>query len=383
MKKTVTEAYLKRTISLFRAAEGEAVQSASLLIDVNKRIIEEMSVVFEKPTKRKIELLKRSVDKKLSVFYRDQWPEELLGAQKEVITKEIVWNTNLIDSVRTNATSIVAPRSVFLNSAIEAGVSTLTLSTIDAASKKKYQGRLFSQHIKKAFGNDSKRIQAVLRTGLSEGKNIAQMSRDVRSINSKSIRDVKTITRSFFMHNASIAKERVYKLNPDVVRSIIWISTLDSRTTPLICGIRDGQEYTVIGKEPIGHSIPWDAGPGAIHWNCRSSSAPNVEGSSRVSKRPSIGAGENYKRGDNKNSRGKVKKPIKKNREDGTFKIDIKTSRTKYEGWLKDQSRKNIDYVSDILGSKAKAQAFRDGTMTLKQLGAQSPVSRVLNRSQI
>lgn len=39
------------------------------------------------------------------------------------------------------------------------------------------------------------------------------------------------------------------------------------------CRIRDGKRYTIDGK-PVGHSIPWGAGPGRLHWRCRSVGVP-------------------------------------------------------------------------------------------------------------
>jgi hypothetical protein len=185
------------------------------------------------------------------------------------------------------------------------------------------------------------------------------------------------------MHNATEAKNAVFQRNPELVEAIIWISTLDGRTTPNICGIRDGLEYT-LGHEAIEHGISWDAGPGRIHWNCRSSSAPRLAGiDPGQSERPAIGPGKKYVRGDNTTSTGKVRKNTKKLREEGIIKVQQKTSRTHYEGWLREQSKKNIDFASDVLGSKKAAQAFRDGKVTLAQLGAQSPVTNPLARGKI
>lgn len=37
------------------------------------------------------------------------------------------------------------------------------------------------------------------------------------------------------------------------------------------CMLRDGKRYTRDHK-PIGHKLPWGAGPGRFHWQCRSTS---------------------------------------------------------------------------------------------------------------
>ena len=366
---------------MLRAAEGEAVQSASVLNAVHKSIIESVQKTFKKPTHAKVKKLKGTINKKLGAFYKDYFPKELIEMQTEVIAKEVIWNNDLLESVR-NKEALVAPRTVVVGTQSRKAKSIVRqISAV--ANKRPYQGKTFDKHIAKLWPNEAKRIRGALTTGFNQGKNIAQITRDVKAVTGRATRDVKTITRSFFMHNATEAKESVYNLNSDLVESIIWVSTLDSRTTPLICGARDGAEYTVKDKEPIDHPYSWDGGPGRIHWNCRSSSVPNIKGLNKASPRPSVVAGENYKRGDNVTRTGRVRKPTKVARDKGTFKGEMRTTRTRYEGWLKEQSKTNIDYVSDILGSKKKAQLFRDGKITLKQLGAASPVSRVTSRKKI
>ena len=178
-----------------------------------------------------------------------------------------------------------------------------------------------------------------------------------------------------------VAKESVFRDNKNLVESKIWLSTLDSRTTPLICGVRDGLEYT-LDNEPVGHGYNWDAGPGRIHWNCRSTSIPKLKGVPYTAPRPAIEAGKNYKRGDRFTNRGTVRKLSKSARDKGIYSSQIKTTRSKYEGWLRTQSKENIDYVSDILGSKKKAQLFRDGA-SLADLGALSPVTNPLSSAAI
>jgi hypothetical protein len=363
--KNITDAYLRRTLTLLRGAEGEAIQSAQALKKIHELIIKEIEKLSPNATLSQVKKIEADVLKKLKSFYKGEFPTELQSISSEVVAKEIIWNENFLSGVTKE--KLISPRSKIVS---------------DAAIKKKYQGKTFEKWIDRSFGRESKKIQRTLRTSFLEGKSIQQMTSDVRRIFPRPVADVKTITRSFFMHNAVEAKESVFNLNPDVVEGRVWLSTLDSRTTPLICGVRDEKEYDN-NLDPVGHGISWDAGPGRIHWNCRSTSIPKVKGVSFVAPRPSVGAGKDYARGDNKTRTGKVRKPSKKNIDDGTFKRQIKTTRTKYEGWLRDQSRHNIDYVSDVLGSKEKARLFRDGKKTLLQLSAESPVANALNRKSI
>ena len=55
--------------------------------------------------------------------------------------------------------------------------------------------------------------------------------------------------------------------NSDVIKGQVWLSTLDTRTTPY-CRSVDGLEWDLEGKPIGGHSEPFNPPP--VHWNCRS-----------------------------------------------------------------------------------------------------------------
>lgn len=363
----VTDAYTRRTLTLLRQAEGEAIDVSKRLRRVHDSIYRDMEKSFTRPrTLAGVEALQKNVKKKLSGFYQDEWPRELLEIEAEVVTAEIAWGTATIGAA--SSSTLVSPRSE---------------AVMKSARRRPYQGHTFAYHVKKAFNGEAKRVNDALRTGYIGGKSVQEMTRQVSGVLGRADRDVRTITRSYFMHNATEAKNAVFQRNPSIVESIIWISTLDARTTPLICGIRDGLEYT-LDYDPIDHGVEWDAGPGRIHWNCRSSSAPKLNNVEQpATPRPAIGAGRNYERGDNRTRTGRVRKPNKRERDKGLFKVEQRTTRTKYEGWLREQSRKNIDFAADVLGSKQAARAFRDGQVTLAQLNAASPVANPLRRGSI
>jgi hypothetical protein len=62
------------------------------------------------------------------------------------------------------------------------------------------------------------------------------------------------------------------------VKQLVWLSVLDSRTSPP-CIARSGKRYSAdADHRPIGHGYPWGAGPGRLHYNCRSTFAPLVAG---------------------------------------------------------------------------------------------------------
>ena len=64
-----------------------------------------------------------------------------------------------------------------------------------------------------------------------------------------------------------------YRKSPDIIKSILWLATLDASTRPE-CRIRDGKEYSLEAFESIGHAVPWRGGPGKILPNCRCIALP-------------------------------------------------------------------------------------------------------------
>ncbi len=67
---------------------------------------------------------------------------------------------------------------------------------------------------------------------------------------------------------ANAARLATFKKNSDVIEALVWLSTLDSHTC-IVCAERDLKEYSLEDQQPIGHALPWDGGPGAIHFSCR------------------------------------------------------------------------------------------------------------------
>lgn len=67
---------------------------------------------------------------------------------------------------------------------------------------------------------------------------------------------------------ANAARLATFKKNSEVIECLVWLATLDSHTCPL-CAARDLKEYTLDEQQPIGHSLSWDGGPGAIHFGDR------------------------------------------------------------------------------------------------------------------
>lgn len=175
-----------------------------------------------------------------------------------------------------------------------------------AAAAQPMQGRLLKDW---ASGLESARLQRIKDTisiGYTQGKTTAAIVSEVRGtkalnytdgILDASRRDVEAVVQTAISHTAQLTRSRFYDANASIMGAIQWVSTLDGKTSHE-CRVRDGLKYTQDHK-PIGHSIPWGAGPGRIHWRCRSSSIGLLLGQkeltgSRASANGSVDANVTY-----------------------------------------------------------------------------------------
>lgn len=125
--------------------------------------------------------------------------------------------------------------------------------------------------------SERRRIEDTIRGGVINGETTRDITRRVfgtiqqqRSDRGSSSvivtrRGTEALVRTAITHISSVARDQIYQNNEDLIDGIIWISTLDSRTSS-VCVSRDGMRY------------PIDSGPRPpAHVNCRSSTAPDLK----------------------------------------------------------------------------------------------------------
>lgn len=203
---------------------------------------------------------------------------------------------------------------------------------VAAVNNRPFQGKLLKEVYQELPASTFRKVRDTIRAGFIEGRTTDQIVRDIRGrasqgykdgILAKSKRDVETVVRTAVNHTSNAAREYTYEANDDLIKGVRWISTLDSRTSP-VCQARDGKIYEP-GKGPR---------PPA-HFNCRSTTSPvlkswqelgfdvdEVPESTRASMNGQVPAGQDY------------------------------------DTWLRKQPR---DFQDDVLG-KTKADMFRRGT---------------------
>jgi SPP1 gp7 family putative phage head morphogenesis protein len=169
---------------------------------------------------------------------------------------------------------------------VQLQVASVDVGQVYAASyARPMQGRLLKEWSASIEADRMTRIRDAIRIGYVENQTVTQIVQRIRGTQAKGYsdgiieidrRNAESIVRTAVSHTAAFARDRFYQSNADLVKGIVWCSTLDTRTSP-ICIARSGKRYDTKHK-PIGHSFPWLGGPGMAHWGCRSSSTPILKG---------------------------------------------------------------------------------------------------------
>jgi len=151
-----------------------------------------------------------------------------------------------------------------------------------AAMSRPFQGRLLRDWSASIEAGRMQKIREAIRVGYVEGQTASDIVRRIRGTRAEKYadgilqrprRDLMAVVQTAVAHTAGVARQQFVEANEDIIKAVRWVSTLDQRTSPP-CRIRDQLQYEAKTHKPIGHKIPWLAGPGALHWNCRSTSTP-------------------------------------------------------------------------------------------------------------
>lgn len=153
------------------------------------------------------------------------------------------------------------------------------------AQARPFQGRLLREWLDGIEASRAASVRDAVRAGVVEGRTTAEIVRNIMGtraekyadgILQKSRREIEAVVRSAVSSTAEAASDKAFEANSDIISHVEWISTLDTRTSTT-CRIRDRLPYTLGTYLPIGHKIPWLAGPGRIHWCCRSTKLPIIK----------------------------------------------------------------------------------------------------------
>lgn len=216
------------------------------------------------------------------------------------------------------------------------------------AMSRPFQGALLSEFLQDQEESKAKLIRRTIADGYVQNRTTDQIVRDLRGTKENKYRDgalettrreAAAVVRTALSHTAQFAKDRFVEQNKDILGNLQWLSTLDNRTTPE-CQVRDGKVYTLKHK-PVGHDYPWGAGPGRLHWQCRSTFVPLTKSWK------DLGVDiEEFDIGDRASMDGSV------------------PAKTDYETWLAAQTPAR---QRQVLG-ETRAKLFTEGGLTFEEL---------------
>ncbi|KAK0342353.1 hypothetical protein LTR94_022616 [Friedmanniomyces endolithicus] len=142
------------------------------------------------------------------------------------------------------------------------GISDLNLPTAtylrQLVERSPVDGHLLDSWTSTMSANRQGRVEQAIRLGLVQGQTTDQIVQRVRGTKAAQYTDgvlqisrnsAQTMVLTASSTVASNARGEVYKANSHIIKQVQWLSTLDSRTSP-VCQSRDGQTWPVDSDHP-------------------------------------------------------------------------------------------------------------------------------------
>lgn len=332
------DATVRHSIDLVRYSNGAVRRILALLNRVDADLADQLSRAMERLpasafTVDRLDALLKDVRQLNADAYR-QVSGALAVELRDLAAYEIGYQHQLFDSL-----------------GIEYSTRGVTAGQAYAgAMARPFQGRLLKEWETGLEANRAQRLRDAVRMGYVEGQTNQQIVQRIRGTRAAGYADglleidrrhAESLVRTAVGHTAGFARDRWYETNDDIIGALAWVSTLDSRTSHM-CRLRDGLRFHPETHKPMGHAVPWGAGPGRLHWQCRSTSVPVLKG---MEDEPLFGtrAAKDYK----DSARGKG--------------AQVRATTT-YADWLQ---RQPATIQDDILGP-TRAALFRRGGLELE-----------------
>lgn len=183
------------------------------------------------------------------------WREDLV----DLAFLDSNWATGSIKTAVPVSVSTIAPSSAQLRAIVD---------------DRPFQGRILKEWASKLSADTVGRVSEQLRIGGALGETRDDLVRRIRGtkaakfadgVLARSRREVETVVRTSVQHTSQFARAATYEANSDLVKSVRYVATLDTRTSP-ICRALDGQAFD-IGKGPRP----------PMHHQCRSTTVPVIK----------------------------------------------------------------------------------------------------------
>lgn len=258
---------LRHQVALAKYSNNTVTRIISVLNRADKRIFAELADRLQRMdaasyTTERLESMLSSV-RMLSTAAYAEIERELTKELREFVAYEVDYQ-----------------RQVLLSAVpVQVTVATVTAEqAYVAALSRPFQGVLLKEVWKDLDAMKFKKVRQAIAQGYVENKTTDQIIRELRGTKAKGYadglmevtrRDAEAVVRTALGHMAGVAQDKTAEANADIIKAVKWSATLDLRTSKQ-CRIRDGKLYEPVSHKPMGHKIPWGAGPSRLHWRCRS-----------------------------------------------------------------------------------------------------------------
>lgn len=262
---TLVDLYVERAVDLLRLEAGTRNKVLAILVDLEGELVAALAKVD--PTgvnsvsaqQKRLAKLLAAVQAAIRAGYRDA-SKLMTNEIREIIDIESTWVGSAInDSVQIEL--------------VTGGLTRAGLETI--ASDVLIQGAASADWWSRQAQDLQNRFADQMRLGIAAGETNADLVARVRGgVMDISKNSATRLVRSSVQAAANAGREAMYEKNNDLIVSLQWHATLDTRTS-FWCITRDGHHYsTDEAHKPKDGGPPWLQGPGKIHWQCRSTSIP-------------------------------------------------------------------------------------------------------------
>jgi hypothetical protein len=267
---TLVDLYVERAIDLLRLEAGTRNKVLAILNDLEGELV--AALAKNDPTgvgsisaqRKRLTKLLDAVRGAIRASYRDA--SALMTKEiREIVDQEHVWTASAINT------------SIDIDF-VTGGLTRKGLENL--ASDVLIQGAASSDWWSRQAQGLQNKFADEMRRGVALGESNADLIARVRGKAGQSgIMDVsrnsaERLVRASVQAAANTGREAMYEDNSDIIASLQWHATLDTRTS-IWCLTRDGHHYSNDAEHKSKDGGPaWLEGPGKLHWGCRSTSVP-------------------------------------------------------------------------------------------------------------
>lgn len=348
----------------------EAIRHQVALSGFGNGVVRRMIGILNRSDARLFAELTAALDRMDPASFTVERLESILGSVRAVNSAAYADIGNALKAeLQDFASYEVSYQLQMLESMLPVSVHVATVSAPQiyaAAMARPFQGALLNGILGDMEAGRAKKIRQTIAQGFVESRTTDQIIRDLRGTKAKgyadgllnaSRRDIETITRTALGHLAGVVQDKTTEANASLIKAVRWSSAIDLRTTP-ICRVRDGRLYAPVTHKPIGHSLPWGAGPGRAHYSCRSAQIYVMKSNAELGiDAPDV-----------------VMKDGTRATLDGQIPKDVT-----YGQWLEKQSAAR---QAEVLGP-TRAKLMRDGKLSMEAMYSQKGVYKTLDELRL